>query len=285
VLPIVVARVTDPRIVDAANGNAFFTTLEGENPSGSVKDRMVAGELDDLFRHQKIKAGTWIGEATFGSTGRSLAYYTRLRELKCVLFLPDFVASEDLQQLRDMGAEVHAVPLAQGMELYEAHCQTHDVFRFNQWTDPEKRRHYRPLGEAIRAEVGRVDVVIGSVGTGFSLVGAWEGLASEPVVMTAEPNTGEVFAVRNIERTPHGPGDPCTPESFAGRRVLLDEHEYFPSNSLQTSHGEIECPDSFRLTLGAALKVARQKPGGSFFVLGAANRRRANAGHRDGKTA
>jgi cysteine synthase len=275
-IPITVVEITDPRVTQRAPGSAFYTTLQGENPTGSIKDHMVAGELDELLRDGKVKPGDQIGEATFGSTGRSLAQYTKQRGLRCVLFLPDFVPAGDLEQLRAIGAEVHTVPLAQGMELYEAHCAKHGIHKFNQWTDPGKRRHYRSVGEVVLGKAKHVDVVIGAVGTGFSLIGTWEGMAGKPECLTAEPATGEVFAVRNIERAPHGPGDPCTPESFAGRRVLLDESQYFPATTIETSAGPVECSESFRLSLGAALDVAGRKPGRTHFVVDAANRRKGS---------
>ena len=59
----------------------LWTSLEGENPGGSIKDRMVLPELLQL----KTKGINNISEISAGSTALSLAFYSQKFGLKCEL--------------------------------------------------------------------------------------------------------------------------------------------------------------------------------------------------------
>ena len=47
---------------------------EGNNPTGSYKDRMAYGVIRAAMNRRDLKAGDWICEYTGGSTGTSIAF-------------------------------------------------------------------------------------------------------------------------------------------------------------------------------------------------------------------
>lgn len=270
----------DPTIVEiiddavaAPSGMRLFTTLEGENPSGSLKDRLVLGELTELLDAGVLRRGDVVSEVSAGSTARSLAHYCRQLGLECQLFVPVTMAGDDVDRLRALGADVQQVTREDAYPTYERFCAQHRTHRFEQLSDPKKKRHYASLGAAVAAVAGPVGAIVGAVGTGHSLLGSAEGIIPSPMVVSAEPDQpGAIPGVRNVDLERYGPADACAPEQF-DQRVILAPDELVPVDSIKTDAGEIRVGDSFRLVLAAAARLGAESQFARVFVLGAENRR------------
>jgi hypothetical protein len=247
----------------------------GDNPGGSIKDRMVLGELNDLITQGKLQRGDWVAEASSGSTARSLAYHCASLGLRCALFVPLTLPEPDLRRLSDSGAEVHPVEVEGAYERFGDFCRRRAVLPFNQLFDASKRRHYLAFGRAIADLVGPVDWLIGGVGTGHSLSGTGSGMSTAPLLFSAEPASGGVNGIRNIALERHGPEDPCA-EAWFNRRVVIEKQDYFPHPLIRTDRGNMAFSDSFRVVLGAFRTAAEREPAAdrpiTVFLLGAQNR-------------
>ncbi|MEX0657657.1 MAG: pyridoxal-phosphate dependent enzyme [Egibacteraceae bacterium] len=267
--PIVV-EITDPRVT--RDGVALLTTLEGGNPSRSIKDRMVRGELGELVAAGALRPGDSVSEVSAGSTARSLALYCRERGLACELFVPDTLPDDQVAELGQLGARVHRGSRETGYALYEEFCAREQPYRFEQLTDPTKSRHYRILGAAAQAFAGTVDAVLGAVGTGHSLLGTAEGIQPRPLVVSAEPaDPGAIAGVRNVELERFGPQDGCTPDLFDLRLVLsADQRRDYAS--VRTDRGAMSVGESFALVLSAVPSLLEARPVSRVFLVGAANR-------------
>ena len=266
------ARLVEIREPQFDGKSRVYTTLEGENSGGSIKDHMVLGGLQALQREGLLSPGQTVAEASAGSTALSLAYHCHELAIRCALYVPDNLAAEKLERLRALGADVHAVPMSRGLELYGEFCKQPGIVPFNQLKDPGKKAHYHELGAWISKEIGPVDAILGAVGTGHSLLGIAEGMTPRPRAITAEPGSGEVPGVRNIETTRHGADDPCIPSLF-DERTVLQAHEISDRATVVTSEGEIEFPESFKLVLSAASKLVSRQEIHTIFLVGAGNRR------------
>jgi cysteine synthase len=273
--PTTAVELVDP-ILDGFVGRKLklYTTLEGENPGGSVKDHMVFGSLTKLLAEGALKRGTVITEASAGSTALSLAYYTHLLDVKCTLFVPETHPVEAQALLRKLGAEVRLVDLSSNWKAYYDFCEQPGVLPFNQHLDAAKRVFYRELGRRIVDKTGPLDAIVGAIGTTHSLVGVSEGMENEDLfTAAAEPLTEKVSGIRNMDTVRYGETDPCTPDLF-DERILLEKAEFFQSDTLLTRQGPIQFSDSFRVALGGLARLARSRPKmNSCFVLGSTNRR------------
>src|SRR5438477_13092478 len=84
----------------------FFAKLEGQNPTGSVKDR-IAKMMIEMGEHDGVLTpGCTILEPTSGNTGVSLAFVAKLKGYKVRAVMPDNVSQERTQILRASGAEL-----------------------------------------------------------------------------------------------------------------------------------------------------------------------------------
>jgi len=66
----------------------IFAKLEGQNPTGSVKDRIALKMIDQAEQDGELSASRTILEPTSGNTGISLALVARLRGYKLAVVMP-----------------------------------------------------------------------------------------------------------------------------------------------------------------------------------------------------
>jgi len=84
----------------------IFAKLEGQNPTGSVKDRIALKMIEQAKRDGEISTSRTILEPTSGNTGISLAMVGRLKGYKVAVVMPENVSVERVQLLEAYGAEI-----------------------------------------------------------------------------------------------------------------------------------------------------------------------------------
>lgn len=84
--------------------------LEGNNPAGSVKDRAALYMIEAAEASGYLREGATVVEATSGNTGISLAAMCAVKQLRCVLVMPEDMSVMRRQVLRAYGAEVVLTP-------------------------------------------------------------------------------------------------------------------------------------------------------------------------------
>lgn len=268
-------RLTDSRIKAVANGHEIWTTLEGENPGGSIKDRMVAAELESALEDGRLRPGDTVTEISAGSTAHSIAVHSRRLGLKCVLFLPKDVSAELKQKLETLDAELHLCdPTPAAYQAFDEFCAAHPVWRFDQMKRPELKNHYMAWARSeISPQFNSIDYVIAAVGTGHSLLGIRDGLMPQRGAVSAEPLEPRlIHGIRNLEKESFGPQDPCQINQIE-KRIVLSAEEFFPTNSVETDQGSIYISDSFRVVLGSIERIASLNTKLTLFAIGSHNRR------------
>ncbi|MGZ3770223.1 MAG: pyridoxal-phosphate dependent enzyme [Bdellovibrio sp.] len=270
--PLNVIEINDTYF-NLENGNRIFTTFEGENPGGSVKDHMVLGELKHLLQQNVLKKGDIISEVSSGSTAISLAYYCSLFGLKCILFLPDTAAWKLLFHLQKLGAEVHTEDPQFIYSTYDSFSTSHPhIYRFSQLFDKSKQRHYNDFGRQILQVLGSVDAIIGGVGTGHSLLGTAQGLGTLNIISAEPESSFRVPGIRNTEFERYGEKDPCQGTEFT-ERIVIPKLQLFKENIIYTSEGPVHISTSFKVVLAATQIFLLNKSKMKIFVLGASLRK------------
>jgi len=221
----------------------IYAKLEGQNPTGSIKDRIAKAMLDDAA----LAPGTRILEPTSGNTGISLALVSKLRGYRLTCVLPESATEERKRLLSLYGAELVFSPGEEGsngavrlaLELAERDPSVYMPFQYANEANP--RAHFEGTGAEIAEVLDRVDVFVAGLGTGGTLMGTGARLREsfpDVVVAAAEPLPGEaVMGLRSLE---DGYVPPIldvgqldrkvlvsNAESVAGLRALLDEEGIF----------------------------------------------------------
>ncbi len=186
-------------------GVRLHAKLEGQNPTGSIKDRvaLAMAEAADLEPGQELL------EPTSGNTGISLALVARLKGYRLTCVMPENVTEERRRLLRLYGAEIVESPGEEGsngavrlaLELAEREPRYRMLFQYGNEANPAA--HYHGTGAEIAAELDRVDVFVAGLGTGGTLMGAGARLREafpDVVVAAAEPFPGDpVMGLRSLE--------------------------------------------------------------------------------------
>ena len=94
----------------------ILVKLEGNNPSGSTKDRIVRNMLQQAEHRGEISCGDTLIEATSGNTGIALAMAASRKGYRVILVVPDEISDEMRTIMVAFGAELMPVPGPSGME-------------------------------------------------------------------------------------------------------------------------------------------------------------------------
>jgi cysteine synthase len=205
-----------------------YAKLEGQNPTGSIKDRVAKAMLDDAA----LEAGAHVIEPTSGNTGISLALICKLRGYRLTCVMPANATEERKRLLRLYGAEIVESPGAEGSNgavrlAQELAARDPSLFMpFQYGNDANPRAHHDGTGAEIVAALDRVDVFVAGLGTGGTLMGAGARLRErwpDVVVAAAEPLPGDpVMGLRSLD---DGYVPPILDVSKLDRKVLVSNEE------------------------------------------------------------
>jgi cysteine synthase len=210
----------------------LYAKLEGQNPTGSIKDRIAKAMIEAAETSGELEPGRRLLEPTSGNTGISLALVAKLRGYPLTCVLPASVTEERRRLLRLYGAEIVDSPSEEGsngavrlaLELAEREPSFFMPFQYANGANP--RAHYEGTGAEIVEALDRVDVFVAGLGTGGTLMGAGERLREsfpDVVVAAAEPLPGEdVMGLRSLA---DGYVPPILDVSRLDRKLLVSNEE------------------------------------------------------------
>src|SRR5437016_10772899 len=216
----------------APEGVRLYAKLEGQNPTGSIKDRVAKSMIETAEASGELEPGRELLETTSGNTGISLAFVAKLKGYSLTCVMPENATEERKRLLRLYGAEIVGSPAAEGsngavrlaLELAEAEPRYFMPFQYGNEANP--RAHYEGTGAEIVEALDRVDVLVAGLGTGGTLMGAGERVREsfpDVVVAAAEPLPGDpVMGLRSLDE---GYVPPILDVEKLDRKVLVSNKE------------------------------------------------------------
>jgi cysteine synthase len=161
---------------DELNPAEIFVKLEGCNPTGSIKDRTSIKLLRSVIESGEIKPDMTLLDASSGNLGCALAYYAKLLNYKVFIVSSSKLTPAKRDFMKIYGAKVKQL----GDWTIEGNRYCRDLAKerpgafcfldqLHNWNNP--RAHYETTGPEILAAFPDAAMVVGSLGSGGSLLG------------------------------------------------------------------------------------------------------------------
>lgn len=156
----------------------IFAKLEGNNPGGSVKDRVALYMINKARKMGLLTNGKKIIEATSGNTGIGLAMISAIYGYKFVAVMPECVSIERRKLLQAYGAEIMLTDGVRGtdyaiqitLDLIKNHGDKY--LMLDQFSNQANvLAHYETTGMEIINSVPRITHFVAGMGTGGTLMG------------------------------------------------------------------------------------------------------------------
>ncbi len=254
-------------------GVRIFAKLEGWNPTGSVKDRIVKHILQHAQRDGLIVPGDTVIEASTGNTGIALAMIGRAMGYRARIVMPENVYPEIPRALAVYGADVYWVPAEDGvtgaMAVARKMADEQGCFMLDQFRNPHNvRAHYVWTGQEILEDVPDVDVFVAGLGTGGTLMGVGERLKeADPHtrVIAVEPHPGN--QLQGLKSLADGFIPPILDLAFLDGKILVRSGHAFRAARLLMQREGIFGGVSSGAVLHAGLKFAQRMEKGNIVLV------------------
>jgi [CysO sulfur-carrier protein]-thiocarboxylate-dependent cysteine synthase len=254
-------------------GIRIFAKLEGGNPSGSVKDRIVLAMIESAEAQGMLRPGDTIVEASTGNTAIALAFVAKQKGYKVKVVLPKGVVPSMADVLHLYGAEFEWVEPSGGMrgaiEAAKALAQEAGVHELGQFTRSENvDAHYRTTGAEIVAAMDAVDVFVAGIGTGGTIMGVGRRLREAfpgVKVIGVEPRLGD--RLQGLRSLVEGYIPPLLDLDSLDGRFLVDSASAIVEARRVVENEGFLAGVSSGATLAGALRVADRMDSGNIVVM------------------
>lgn len=156
-------------------GDGIYGKVEGNNPAGSVKDRVAFYMVLRALENGDLKEGGTIVEATSGNTGIGLSYVARELGLKAVMVMPESMSQQRRDMIAAYGAQLVLTPASEGMAGAVGKAKElaqNGAWLANQFGNyASVEAHFYTTAPEIFSQVPTAKYVVAGVGSGGTAMG------------------------------------------------------------------------------------------------------------------
>ncbi|MFN3568280.1 MAG: cysteine synthase, partial [Caldimicrobium sp.] len=250
--------------------------LEGQNPGGSVKDRIALAMIEEAERQGLLTPDKIVIEASSGNTGIGLAMVCAAKGYRCVIAMPESASIERRKIMQAYGADIILTPAAKGTDgaiefVYDlVRAEPEKYYCPDQFNNPANwQMHYRTTGPEIWSQTeGKVSFVVSALGTTGTAMGLAKFAMDKKLpfkVVGVEPYPGhKIQGLKNMKES--------FPPGIFDKKLLYkiinvgDEEAYEMARWLAKKEG-IFVGMSSGAALAGALKLAREIQEGLIVVI------------------
>ncbi|MDP2424420.1 MAG: cysteine synthase [Bacteroidales bacterium] len=163
---------------------AIYAKIEGNNPTGSIKDRIALKMLEQAEAEGSLVKGKTIIEPTSGNTGIGLAMIGVVRGYDVEIVMSKAVSVERVKMIKAFGAKITLTDAELGTDgaitkargLVKANPEKY--FMPDQFSNKYNMVvHYKTTGEEIWKQTnGKIDYFVSAIGTSGTIMGVGKAL-------------------------------------------------------------------------------------------------------------
>jgi cysteine synthase B len=254
-------------------GVRLLAKLEGQNPTGSIKDRIVAFMIERALADGRLRRGQEIVEASTGNTGLALAMVGRRLGHPVRVVVPQSVFTDVVRALIAFDCGIEWVPANLGIKsaVDVAHdiARRNDAFLLDQFGSSDNPLcHYETTAVEIIRDCPEVDAFVCGLGTGGTAMGVGRRLKEyRPTikVVAAEPHPGN--NLQGLRSLQEGFIPPVLDlHQLDGKFLVRSSHAFRASREVLQREG-IFAGLSSGAALHAALRWAQRIERGTIVVM------------------
>ncbi|MEK6716857.1 MAG: cysteine synthase family protein [candidate division NC10 bacterium] len=251
----------------------IFAKLEGNNPTGSLKDRIAKYMVEAAEQSGALTKDKIILEPTSGNTGIALAMVARLKGYKVKVVVPDNVTVERRQLLELFGAEITYSDGSKGtngsIKLAQQLAEDPQYFMPYQYGNPANPlAHYETTAVEIIRDCPEVDVLVAGLGTGGTLMGCARRLKEHNPkirVIAVEPHPGDL--VQGLRSLDDGFIPPILDTSLLDGKIIVESRCAFAATKDLTAKEGIFAGVSSGAVINCAIRVALRMERGTIVCI------------------
>jgi [CysO sulfur-carrier protein]-thiocarboxylate-dependent cysteine synthase len=254
-------------------GVRLWAKLEGNNPTGSTKDRIALAMVRDAEERGELTPDKTILEPTSGNTGIALAMVARRKGYPLTVVIPDNASEERLRLLRLFGAEIVFSDGAKGtngsIEVARALASDDRYYMPFQYGNPANpKAHEEGTAPEIIRDCPEISHFVAGMGTGGTLTGNGRAMhRHDPAiqVIAAEPELGDlVYGLRSLDE---GFIPPIFDANEVDRKFLVDSSDSLRATRELTAKEGIFAGISSGAVIHVAQRIARELTEGDVVCL------------------
>ncbi len=251
----------------------IYAKLEGNNPTGSLKDRIAKYMIEAAEKNGDLTPDKVILEPTSGNTGIALAMVARLKGYKVKVVVPDNVTVERRQLLELFGAEIVYSDGNQGtngsIKLAQQLAADPRYYMPYQYGNPANpQAHFDTTAAEIIRDCPEVDVLVAGLGTGGTLMGCARRLKEynpKIRVVAVEPHPGDL--VQGLRSLEEGFIPPILDTSLLDGKIIVDSRCAFAATKDLTTKEAIFAGVSSGAVIHCAIRVAHRMDQGTIVCV------------------
>src|SRR5262249_50160846 len=251
----------------------IWAKLEGQNPTGSTKDRIALGMVEAAEASGELTADKTILEPTSGNTGISLAMVARRKGYALTVVIPDNASEERVGLLRLFGADIVFSDGAKGtngsIEVARALARDDRCYMPFEYGNPANPdAHEKGTAQEILRDLPSITHFVAGMGTGGTLTGVGRGLHAHHeriTVVAAEPELGDlVYGLRSLDE---GFIPPIFDPEQIDRKFLVNSADSLRATRELTAREGIFAGISSGAVIHVAQRVAQEVDEGDIVCL------------------
>lgn len=254
---------------------SLFAKLEGQNPGGSIKDRVALYMIKQAEKRKELNKNKIILEATSGNMGISLAMIGAQKNYQVEIIMSEGVSEERKIMLRALGAKLHLTPKELGthgaiQKAQEMKKQFPKKYWFvDQFNNPDNpKAHYFGIAPELFKETNTIDYLILGVGTSGTAMGvATYFKKHSPKTHIIEVSPAPGYQIQGLQNQEKDFGGLIYKKDMIIEKTIVDPQDAYQMSRNVAKNEGLFVGMSTGASLYVAQKISRHLKKGTIVIL------------------